>query len=92
MGDSARKQPYSEESQVTETTLTRPTDESEKTSIVTGDTFQKVMEKAKETPPVFVLLAGPSRQMGKQWELLKTGMIIGRIMEADIFIDDRSVS
>lgn len=67
-------------------------DISEKTSVVSSDTFRGKMQAADEAPPVFIVLAGPSGYVGKQFAITKTDMVIGRSVECDIFIDDKSLS
>ena len=67
-------------------------DESEKTSIVTSDTFRGRMKAADEAPPALVVLIGPSGYVGKQFPLMQSETIVGRSVESQIFIDDKSVS
>jgi diguanylate cyclase (GGDEF)-like protein len=67
-------------------------DNLDKTSIVPSDTFKMKMEKVDEAPPSLVLLMGPINQIGKQWQIGEKALIIGRSIESDICIDDRSVS
>jgi two-component system cell cycle response regulator len=64
----------------------------EKTSVVQGDTFRVRMEKAGEAPPCLIMLEGPAGYVGRQWPIDKTDILIGRSMNSNIFIDDRSVS
>lgn len=67
-------------------------DEFEKTSIVASDTFRGRMKAADEAPPVLVVLMGPTGYVGKQFALISSEMIIGRSVETQVFIDDKSVS
>lgn len=67
-------------------------DESEKTSIVSSDTFKGKMKAVDEAPPALVVLMGPTGYVGKQFPLTQAESIIGRSIECQIFIDDRSVS
>lgn len=67
-------------------------DVSEKTSIVTGDTFNGRMRQADEAPPALVILMGPSAYVGKQFPLDKNDYILGRAHDCSIPIDDKSVS
>ncbi|GIL18294.1 MAG: GGDEF domain-containing protein [Oligoflexia bacterium] len=67
-------------------------DVSEKTSIVSGDTFSGKMKEADQTPPALVVLMGPQGYVGKQWSLTLPEYIIGRAVESSIFLDDKSVS
>ena len=67
-------------------------DEYEKTSIVSSDTFRGRMKAADEAPPALVVLMGPTGYVGKQFALTKPEIIIGRSVESQIFIDDKSVS
>jgi diguanylate cyclase (GGDEF)-like protein len=67
-------------------------DELEKTSIVSSDTFKGKMKAVDEAPPALVVLMGPTGYVGKQFPLTKAESIIGRSIECQIFIDDRSVS
>jgi two-component system, cell cycle response regulator len=67
-------------------------DEFEKTSIVMSDTFKGRMKAADEAPPALVVLMGPTGYVGKQFPLTQAESIIGRSVECQIFIDDKSVS
>ena len=64
----------------------------EKTTVVKGDTFRNRMEEATKAPPCIVMLEGPAGYVGKQWQIDRTDIIIGRSMTSAIFVDDRSVS
>jgi two-component system cell cycle response regulator len=66
-------------------------DISEKT-IISSDTFKKSLPPKDQAPPAIVMLWGPPAYQGKQWALIKSGMVIGRAAENDIFIDERSLS
>ena len=67
-------------------------DVSEKTSIVSGDTFSGRMQQADQAPPALVVLMGPDAYVGKQFPLEKPEYILGRSADCAIQIDDRSVS
>ncbi len=67
-------------------------DHDEKTSVVSTDTFKIRLSEAKKAPPSFVLLMGPVSQVGRQWPVEKSGLILGRSVECYVFVDDRSVS
>ena len=68
-------------------------DVSEKTSIVSGDTFSgRMRQAADEAPPAFVVLMAPPAYVGKQFPLNKNEYILGRSHECAIQIDDKSVS
>ncbi|PIS10426.1 MAG: GGDEF domain-containing protein, partial [Bdellovibrio sp. CG10_big_fil_rev_8_21_14_0_10_47_8] len=67
-------------------------DESEKTSIMTSDTFRGRIQAADEAPPALVVLMGPTGYVGKQFPLTQSEIIIGRSVESQVFIDDKSVS
>ncbi len=67
-------------------------DNEEKTSVVSTDTFKIRLNEAKQAPPCFILLMGPVQQVGKQWPIEKSGVILGRSAETYVYIDDRSVS
>lgn len=67
-------------------------DELEKTSIMTSDTFRGRMKAADEAPPALVVLMGPTGYVGKQFPLTQSEVIVGRSVESQIFIDDKSVS
>lgn len=67
-------------------------DENEKTSVVSSETFKIRMSEAQNAPPALVLLMGPSNLIGKQWSIEKTEYIIGRSPDSHIFVEDRSVS
>lgn len=61
-------------------------------TIVSSDTFRKNMPAVDQAPPAVVMLLGPPAYQGKQWVLAKSSNTIGRAVECDIFIDDRSLS
>lgn len=67
-------------------------DTSEKTSIVPSETFKKGLAAADSTPPVVVVLIGPQGYVGKQYAIVETDTVIGRAVECQIYIDDRSLS
>lgn len=67
-------------------------DTSEKTSIVASDTFKKGLAAADSAPPVVVVLIGPQGYVGKQYPITQTDIVIGRSVESQIYIDDRSLS
>jgi diguanylate cyclase (GGDEF)-like protein len=67
-------------------------DELDKTSIVASDTFKGRMKAVDEAPPALVVLMGPTGYVGKQFPLTQAECIIGRSVECQIFIDDKSVS
>lgn len=67
-------------------------DVSEKTSIVSSDTFSGKMQQAEQTPPSLVVLMGPAGYVGKQWALTKPEYVVGRNPDSSIFVDDKSVS
>lgn len=67
-------------------------EEHEKTSIVSSDTFRGRMKAADEAPPALVVLMGPTGYVGKQFPLTVSEVIIGRSVESQIFVDDKSVS
>lgn len=64
----------------------------DKTSVIPSDTFKLKMEEAKTNPPTLVLLMGPLSQIGKQWKLVSSPMLIGRLPDLEISVDDRSIS
>lgn len=65
---------------------------SEKTSVVSTDTFKGRMKAADDAPPAVVVLVGPSGYIGKQWLITKTDMTIGRSVETELYISDASLS
>lgn len=67
-------------------------DQLEKTSVVQSDTFKGRLQAASDAPPVLVILVGPQGYVGKQFAITKTDLVIGRSVECDIFIDDKSLS
>jgi two-component system cell cycle response regulator len=67
-------------------------DFSEKTSIVSGDTFSGKLKAADDAPPALIVLMGPQGYVGKQWLLTEKEYTIGRAIESNIFLDDSSVS
>lgn len=73
-----------------------PSDDSEdileKTSIVSSDTFKGRMQAADGAPPAVVVLIGPPGYQGKQFSLTQTDFVIGRTIESQIYVDDKSLS
>jgi len=67
-------------------------DASEKTSILSSDTFKGKIKASSEAPPALVVLIGPTGYVGRQFPILSEEMTIGRSVEANIFIDEPSVS
>ena len=67
-------------------------DVSEKTNIVSSDTFSGRMRQADEAPPALVVLIGPGGYVGKQFPLDKNDYILGRSHDCSLQIDDKSVS
>ncbi len=68
------------------------TDNTEKTNVVPSETFRLKMAEASTIPPSLVLLMGPLNLVGKQWNLERNEILIGRLAESNICIDDRSIS
>lgn len=64
----------------------------DKTNVVSGDTLKVRLTEVVNAPPALVLLMGPAHMVGKQWPVTKSEMFIGRVVEAHIFVDDRSLS
>ncbi len=64
----------------------------DKTSVVQSDTFKVRIAQAGEAPPCLVLLVGPANEVGRQWPLEATDLIIGRVPTAHVHIEDKSVS
>ncbi|MBX3018674.1 MAG: GGDEF domain-containing protein [Bdellovibrionaceae bacterium] len=67
-------------------------DLTEKTSIVTGETFNGLMRPADEAPPALVVLLGPQGYVGKQYALVQAEYVLGRSVDCGIHLDDKSVS
>lgn len=67
-------------------------DISDKTSVLPSDTFKLRLAQAGQAPPALVLLVGPAASVGRQWPIEDTDIIVGRSPNANIFVDDRSVS
>jgi two-component system cell cycle response regulator len=67
-------------------------DKFEKTSIIPSDTFSGRIKAASDAPPSIVVLMGPQGYVGRQWSLTQKELIIGRAVESQIYIDDKSVS
>ncbi len=62
----------------------------EKTMVASGDTIRRISRDIV-APPVFVVLLGPTAYQGRQYPL-QDGVTIGRAHEAQIYIEDRSLS
>lgn len=67
-------------------------DVSEKTSVVTSDTFKGRIQAADGAPPVIVVLIGPPGYVGKQYPISSNDIVIGRSVETQVYIDDKSLS
>lgn len=68
------------------------TESLEKTSIVASDTFKGRMREADEVPPALVVLIGPPGYVGKQYPITANDIVIGRSVESQVYIDDKSIS
>lgn len=67
-------------------------DNLEKTSIVASDTFRGRLKEADEVPPAIVVLIGPPGYVGKQYPITASDIVIGRSVESQVYIDDKSLS
>jgi len=67
-------------------------DFSEKTSVINSDTFRHRLNAADQAPPAIVILIGPSGFQGKQWAITQNDIVIGRSVECQVYIDDKSLS
>lgn len=65
-------------------------DDEERTVIATGSTKPSV--KIDDAPPTLVVLMGPTGYVGRQFALTEAELVIGRAIESQIYIDDKSVS
>ncbi|MGZ3725158.1 MAG: diguanylate cyclase [Pseudobdellovibrio sp.] len=65
---------------------------SDKTSVISTETFKGKLKAADEAPPAVVVLVGPVGYVGKQWLLTRSDMAIGRSVESEIYISDSSLS
>jgi len=61
------------------------------TTIEDADSLDTWVKEASNLPPSVVLLIGPAVDVGRQW-LITRSMTIGRNRDADICVNDRSVS
>jgi pSer/pThr/pTyr-binding forkhead associated (FHA) protein len=64
----------------------------EKTSIVASDTFKGRLKAADGVPPAVVVLIGPPGYQGKQYAIAQNDIVIGRAVESQVYIDDKSLS
>ncbi len=64
----------------------------EKTSIVASDTFKGRLQAADGAPPAVVVLMGPPGYQGKQYSINQSDIVIGRSVESQVYIDDKSLS
>jgi diguanylate cyclase (GGDEF)-like protein len=67
-------------------------DVSEKTSVVSSDTFKGRIQAADSAPPIVVVLIGPPGYVGKQYPISSNDIVIGRSVETQVYIDDKSLS
>ena len=65
---------------------------SDKTSIVSSDTFRGKMRAADDVPPAVVILVGPAGYVGKQWLINKSEIVVGRSTEVEVSVSDTSLS
>lgn len=65
---------------------------SDKTSVISTETFKGKLKAADEAPPAIVVLVGPQGYVGKQWLLTRTDMTIGRSVETEVYVSDGSLS
>lgn len=66
-------------------------DTNEKTMVASDTTLKKELLRSDSAPPMLVVLMGPSGYQGKQWALTDA-FVIGRAIESNVFIDDKSLS
>jgi two-component system cell cycle response regulator len=64
----------------------------EKTSVVSSETFRGRLKEADDVPPVLVVLIGPPGYVGKQYPITTNDIVIGRSVESQVYIDDKSLS
>ena len=67
-------------------------DSLEKTSIVASDTFRGKLKEADDVPPAILVLIGPPGYVGKQYPVTASDIVIGRSVESQVYIDDKSLS
>lgn len=67
-------------------------DFSEKTTIISGETLGSQFQKVQKAPPSLVIVMGPVAFIGKQFFLDQPRLSIGRSVESNIQLLDRSVS
>jgi diguanylate cyclase (GGDEF)-like protein len=67
-------------------------DISEKTSVIASETFKGRLSAADSAPPVVVVLIGPPGYVGKQYPIGSNDIVIGRSVETQVYIDDKSLS
>jgi diguanylate cyclase (GGDEF)-like protein len=65
---------------------------SDKTSIISTETFKGKLKAADDAPPAVVVLVGPVGYVGKQWLITRNDMTIGRSVETEVYISDSSLS
>ncbi len=65
---------------------------SDKTSIVSSDTFKGKMRAADDVPPAIVVLVGPTGYVGKQWLITKGELVMGRATDVEVSVSDNSMS
>lgn len=66
-------------------------DTNEKTMVASDTTLKRELLRSDSAPPVLVVLMGPPGYQGKQWALTDA-FVIGRAIESQVFIDDKSLS
>ncbi len=61
-------------------------------TIVASQTQSGIRNAVEGTPPVIVVLLGPPGYQGKQYPITQSDIVIGRSIESQVYIDDRSLS
>jgi two-component system cell cycle response regulator len=65
---------------------------SDKTSIISTETFKGKLKAADDAPPAIIVLVGPVGYVGKQWLITRNDMTVGRSVETEMYISDASLS
>ena len=64
----------------------------DKTSIIQSETFKVKLAQAGKAPPCVVLLMGPASLVGRTWPIEDTNLVVGRSLNSNISVEDKSVS
>lgn len=72
--------------------MTNNSDDTSERTVVASQTQSGIRNAADSAPPAIVVLMGPPGYQGKQYPITQSDIVIGRSVESQVYIDDRSLS